>query len=228
LAANGISARFAVDELQVCGRADPLSAPLNMAVDEALLERASVPILRFYGWRGPSLSFGYFGRYADVADEAQHRAIVRRWTGGGIVLHGEDLTYSLILPSTHFAAAQSSRTVYAHVHGAIQRALSTSADVALAAENAPKISDACFANPVVADVLVSGRKIAGAAQRRTRAGLLHQGSIQYDRLAADFPEAFARELCPRFQTMTLPSEVHERAAEIARLKYATPEWLHRR
>ncbi len=199
-----------------------------MAVDEALLETASVPILRFYRWREPSLSFGYFGRYADAAEAAQHRSIVRRWTGGGIVLHGEDLTYSLILPRTHFAAAQSARSVYSFVHRAIQRALSTFAEAALAREDAPKISDACFANPVVADVLVGGRKIAGAAQRRTRTGLLHQGSIQYDRLPPDFPQVFARELCDRSRTESLQPEVLGRAAEIAAAKYDTPEWLHRR
>src|SRR2546423_1117404 len=41
-----------------------------------------------------------------------------------------------------------------------------------------RYSDNCFANPVRADVLLDGRKIAGAAQRRTTRGLLHQGSIQ--------------------------------------------------
>jgi lipoate-protein ligase A len=216
-----------LSELQVYEQTEELSAALNMAVDEALLEQASSPILRFYGWRRPSLSFGYFGRYSDVAEEAARREIVRRWTGGGIVFHGDDLTYSLILPRAHIGAAQSSRTIYSHVHGAIQRALSTAAEVALAAADAPKISDSCFANPVVADVLVSGRKIAGAAQRRTRAGLLHQGSIQYERLPADFAEAFAAELCSRSEADSLRPELLARAAEIASKKYATRAWLHR-
>jgi lipoate-protein ligase A len=219
---------FALDELQVYAQAEPLSAALNMAVDEALLERASIPILRFYGWRQPSLSFGYFGRYSDVAKEAAHREIVRRWTGGGIVLHGDDLTYSFILPRAHIGASHSSRAIYSHVHGAIQRALSASEDVALAASDAPKISDACFANPVVADVLISGRKIAGAAQRRTRAGLLHQGSIQYGRLPSDFPETFAAELCSRVQRDAPSRALLDRAAEITAEKYDTAEWLHRR
>jgi lipoate-protein ligase A len=184
--------------------------------------------LRFYGWRRPSLSFGYFGRYSDVANEAVHRDTVRRWTGGGVVLHGDDLTYSLILPHSHIGAGQSSRAIYSQVHGAIQRALSALGDVALADADAPKVSDACFANPVVSDVLVSGRKIAGAAQRRTRAGLLHQGSIQYDRLPADFPPAFAAELCSRFHQDVPPRALLDRAENIAAEKYATAEWLHRR
>ena len=77
----------------------PHSAALNMAIDEALLELAEVPSIRFYRWDHPALSFGYFGRYADVAEHAAKRDMVRRWTGGGIVFHGNDLTYSLVIPS---------------------------------------------------------------------------------------------------------------------------------
>ena len=216
------------DGLRVLPRTEPLSAPLNMAVDEALLESASAPVLRFYGWRSPSLSFGYFGRYSDVADEAERREIVRRWTGGGIVLHGDDLTYSLVLPGTHMRPAHSSRAIYSLVHQAIQRALSTVINVSLAAYDAPKSSEACFANPVVADVLADGRKIAGAAQRRTHRGLLHQGSIQFDRLPPDFAQTFAAELCSRFRTDSLRPELLERAAAIAAEKYGTAAWLRRR
>jgi lipoate-protein ligase A len=134
----------------------------------------------------------------------------------------------LILPRAHIAAAQSSRAIYSHVHRAIQRALSAVEDVALAAADAPRISDACFANAVVADVLVSGRKIAGAAQRRTRAGLLHQGSIQYGELPVDFAEAFAAELCSGSRAAEPPRALLDRAATIAAEKYATAAWLHRR
>src|SRR5207249_1341892 len=52
----------------------------------------------------------------------------------------------------------------------------------------------CFANPVRADVMIDGRKIAGAAQRRTRRGLLQQGSIQGVDLANGLAECFAHAL----------------------------------
>src|SRR5436189_4258680 len=70
------------------------SAAMNMAIDEALLEHAKIPLIRFYRWYSPALSFGYFGRFSDVAEHADVRDLVRRWTGGGIVFHGDDLTYS--------------------------------------------------------------------------------------------------------------------------------------
>ncbi len=101
-------------------------------------------------------------------------------------------------------------------------------DVSLAASNAPKISDACFANAVTADVLVRGRKIAGAAQRRTRAGLLHQGSIQFADLPSAFPHEFAAALCPDFAPLALPPEVIDRARELTASKYGNAEWLQQR
>lgn len=84
-----------LDELHVYDDLDAGSAAFNMALDEALLESAAAPLLRFYRWRRPALSFGYFGRYDEAAAQSSHREIVRRWTGGGIVPHGDDLTYSV-------------------------------------------------------------------------------------------------------------------------------------
>src|SRR5216117_1382392 len=83
------------------------SAAVNMAIDEALLESAAVPSIRFYGWPSPALSFGYFGRFSDVATYAGKRDLVRRWTGGGIVFHGKDFTYAIIIPATHPAFHES-------------------------------------------------------------------------------------------------------------------------
>ena len=216
------------ETLHVYAAGEPHAAAMNMAIDEALLESAQSPALRFYGWQQPSISFGYFGRFADVADERSRRDIVRRWTGGGIVFHGDDLTYSLVLPSDIAARFRSSRIIYTEVHGAIRQALDSKSAVALASAAAPKISEACFANPVEADVLLDGRKIAGAAQRRTRTGLLHQGSIQCDALPPSFQTGFARTLCPAFERKELPPEVLARASEISAEKYATREWLLRR
>lgn len=207
---------------------EPHSAAMNMAIDETLLRTATQPILRFYGWRQPSLSFGYFGCFADVATEAPARELVRRWTGGGIVLHGEDLTYSIILPRRGAENNASPETVYQMIHGAMQKTLAAHFDVSLADKAAAKISDDCFANAVTADVLVRGRKIAGAAQRRTRAGLLHQGSIRYRKLPASFPNAFAATLCADFCTMTLDPDFLRQAQTLAGQKYGTPEWLRRR
>jgi lipoate-protein ligase A len=200
-----------------------------MAVDEALLENASASLLRFYRWQRPSLSFGYFGRYAEVANQSSHREIVRRWTGGGIVPHGEDLTYSVILPASHPWLAKSSIEIYAALHEAIRRSLRLNGvEAVLANSPATKVSEDCFANAVRADVMSNGRKIAGAAHRRSRAGLLHQGSIQQASLPDRFRDDLARNLCDRFERELFSPEVLGRATKIADAKYGTAEWLMRR
>jgi lipoate-protein ligase A len=217
------------DELHLYDDSEPRPAALNMALDEALLESVASPTLRYYRWRGPALSFGYFGSYADVSDQRSEREIVRRWTGGGVVPHGNDLTYSVIIPASHPFFARSSLAIYSDLHDAIRVALKLNGIYATLANSvSPKISENCFANAVRADVISNGQKIAGAAHRRSRAGLLHQGSIQTARLSHRFIDDFARGLCDRFEQRPLSQELIDRGTTIAQAKYGTTKWLMRR
>ena len=205
------------------------SAALNMAIDESLLEIATVPAIRFYRWDHPAVSFGYFGRFEDATKIAGERDLVRRWTGGGIVLHGADLTYSIVVPATNRHLLRSPLDLYSAVHSAIREVMVMDGLRAMLANVASeKISDACFANPVRWDVLIDGQKIAGAAQRRTRAGLLQQGSIQYQPLPAGFAERFVQVLCSGPRPRSINNEITQRAHEIAEQKYTQPSWLERR
>jgi lipoate-protein ligase A len=92
----------------------------------------------------------------------------------------------------------------------------------------PGYTGHCFANPVRADVMIDGRKIAGAAQRRTRGGLLHQGSIQHVDLGNGLAERFASKLSERCGEKFLSKSILERASEIVEKKYGTLLWLQRR
>jgi len=235
-------------ELDIYHDLTPRSATMNMAIDEALLEMAKIPSIRFYRWRSPALSFGYFGKFADVAEYAAERDLVRRWTGGGIVFHGEDLTYSIVIPASDLVLCKSSISIYENVHRALRDALMKRGQRAVvavigdrggAAAIKTRVSDPgysraqdcnghCFANPVRADVLVNGRKVAGAAQRRTHAGLLHQGSIQHVDLGNGLAERFATELCPAYGEKLLDEACLRRAREIAAQKYGTDAWLRKR
>jgi lipoyl(octanoyl) transferase len=218
-----------LDELHVYDDSEPRVAALNMAVDEALLETAASPSLRLYRWQGPALSFGYFGSYADVADQRSAREIVRRWTGGGVVPHGDDLTYSVIIPASHLFFARSSPAIYSALHDALREALAKNGiEATLAQSVSPRVSEECFANAVRADVISEGRKISGAAHRRSRLGLLHQGSIQKAKLPHLFIDDFARALCDRFERRAVSQELIDRATRIAQAKYGTAEWLMRR
>jgi lipoyl(octanoyl) transferase len=218
-----------LDELHVYDDSEPRSAALNMALDEALLETTASPTLRFYRWRSLALSFGYFGSYADAASHRGDREIVRRWTGGGVVPHGDDLTYSVVIPTGHPFFVRSSLAIYSDLHAAIREALKENGiDATLANAVSPKVGEECFANAVKADVISQGQKIAGAAHRRSRAGLLHQGSIQKAKLLDRFRNDLARAICDRFEGRALSRELIDRATTIAEAKYGTIEWLMRR
>lgn len=210
-----------------------------MAIDEALLETATVPTIRLYEWDHPALSFGYFGKYTEVSNHDGD--IVRRWTGGGTVFHGEDLTYSLVIPVDDDAFNESSMSIYEKVHAAVCAALiknGVSAELSSVAalyerqtNNATVIDrrySECFANPVRADVLSNGRKVAGAAQRRTRRGLLQQGSIQNIEFENGFADSFTQALCAGCRQKRVDNALVARAEEIAAQKYGTSAWLRRR
>jgi len=160
----------------------PRSAAENMAVDDVLHEMAPSidrPILRLYRWNEPAASFGYSQRYEEVAGMTSLRPLVRRPTGGGLVPHDADWTYSLIFPTSapwyQLKAVESYRRVHLWVKAAFER-LHLQAD--LAAESKKEVPGQCFAGAERFDVLWQSQKIAGAAQRRNRNGLLIQGSIQ--------------------------------------------------
>ncbi len=205
----------------------PHPAAMNMAIDEALLGILRRPVLRAYRWARPAVSFGYFQEWAPVLAAWPGRDAVRRWTGGGVVPHGEDWTYSLLLPRGSAGRGANAAETYAAVHGALCGALRDAGiDAAPAASAGPKVSQACFENPVRHDVLAAGRKIAGAAQRRTRAGLLHQGSIQGLALPADFGLRFAGRLAASVRSHGF--DVTGAAEMLAAEKYGTARWLEMR
>jgi lipoate-protein ligase A len=208
----------------------PHSAAMNMAIDEALLEYVAVPAIRFYRWQSPALSFGYFGRFTDVANYQRERDLIRRWTGGGIVFHGKDLTYSIVIPASDAVFAESSMAIYEKIHHALCDVLVEAGHAALlrteTGVNDPGYN--CFANPVRADVIMDGRKIAGAAQRRTRRGLLQQASIQGIDIGNGLADRFARALSMNSDERKIVDHVLKRACELAEQKYGTEGWLRKR
>ena len=160
----------------------PCPAVYNMALDEALLEsmpRLQKPVLRFYGWTEPAASFGYFQKYRQIEALTLLRPLVRRPTGGGLVPHDTDWTYSMVFPDGHewygLTAIESYRRMHQWIQTAFQHLqLATN----LAASACKAEPGQCFVGHEKFDLLWQGRKVAGAAQRRSRDGLLIQGSVQ--------------------------------------------------
>jgi lipoate-protein ligase A len=210
-----------------------------MALDEALLEamsRLGKPLLRLYGWTEPAASFGYFQKYVEVERATLLRPLVRRPTGGGIVPHDSDWTYSLAFPAGgewhSLRAVESYRRVHEWIQAAFAR-LNIPTELASCCQKSSP--GQCFAGHEKFDVLWHGRKIAGAAQRRTRAGLLVQGSIQPPLLGLakiDWQKAMCDAAhfdfgvqWTEFESDTL---LRERAEALARDKYAVSAYNQKR
>ena len=217
----------------------PGGPAFNMALDEALLEampRLGKPVLRFYGWTEPAASFGYFQRIAEVERATLLRPLVRRPTGGGIVPHDADWTYSLAFPTSHDWYSLKAVESYRRVHEWIQASFAL-LDIAtkLAACSRESFPGQCFAGHEEYDVLWRERKIAGAAQRRNKLGLLIQGSVQpppisiartdWERAMREVASAQAHAEWGEF---ALDAALCERAANLAAQKYAREDFNRKR
>jgi lipoyl(octanoyl) transferase len=200
-----------------------------MAVDEWLLETAEVPTLRIYRWQGGWGSLGYFGKLGEARVAVPGVEWVRRWTGGGIVDHRADWTYTLVVPRPHPLALAKGAASYAIIHGALLAALREQ-DVRCrpSCGVASFGSGVCFNNPVEHDLVdPEGRKVAGAGQRRTSRALLHQGSVVLADAPEGLAESLARQLDPGWESADLrppPAFLTERVAR----KYADGRWTARR
>jgi len=147
------------------------------------LDPEGLPILHLYDWAGPSATYGHFidlSKHLDLTKAADSRlALARRPTGGGIVFHIWDLAFSFLMPAGHRACSKNTLENYRFVNEVVLEAVQEKA--MLISEDAPSMTPECrhfcMARPTIYDVVYQGRKVAGAAQRRTRQGYLHQGTV---------------------------------------------------
>ena len=209
----------------------PCHAPFNMALDEALLENVSRlgrPVLRFYGWKEPAATFGYFQKFAEVERTTHLRPLIRRPTGGGIVPHDADWTYSAVFPPAHEWHSLKAEESYRRIHDWLRLAfaqLKVETELAPAAKKS--LPGQCFAGHEKFDLLWRGKKIAGAAQRRNRLGLLIQGSVQPPLLLLR-REDFEQAMCIvaelnfgiKWRIFQADEELDVQTAELASQKYS--------
>ncbi|MDD2850773.1 MAG: lipoate--protein ligase family protein [Desulfuromonadaceae bacterium] len=170
-----------------------------MAIDEALLHSfdpaSSLPVLRLYDWRPAALSLGRFQKAAEVLDLERCRddgmAIVRRVTGGGVIYHADELTYSLICTPGQIPATTSIKDSFRVLTGfllAFYRSLaldpSFATDALPAGTRLGERTAFCYSGKESFDILVNGRKIGGNAQRRLKGVIFQHGSIPLQNRAA--------------------------------------------
>lgn len=174
-----------------------MDAPGHMALDEAILELAlpGTSFFRFYEWRGPAVTFGLAQPYALALACAKASGmacvpIVRRPTGGGVVFHDGDLTFSVVFPWERLSPALQ---VYERMHLGIREALAkrgVETSVAGFAGPPPLLAppagggerSICFDAPSPFDLLGgNGEKLLGGALRRRKGQGLYQGSFRPER-----------------------------------------------
>ncbi len=208
----------------------------NMAMDEILLQNAAeigAPLIRIYDWDRPSVSIGYVQRY-DAAPYDKY-TVVRRPTGGGIVYHDNDLTYTAVVPANDPISKLNRIDSYHVFHKAILQTLREfGLEGSLSPDECAPVDRAtmqCFTTPTRYDVVAAGKKYAGAAQRRTKTGILHQGSINLTILECDkkllikkLLAAFEKQFDMNFIDFKPDSALLKKAAELSEKKYATENW----
>lgn len=167
-----------------------LSASENMAIDDAIFqlvqEGKSTPLIRFYDWEHPTLTLGYHQSaekevdFAKLADKKYD--FVRRPTGGRLVLHKNDVTYSIISPIIDKMSGNVMKS-----YETISRALAEGirllgVDVSfqqkeLSSFSQREAANPCFNSSSKYELEVKGKKIVGSAQARKNNVLLQHGSI---------------------------------------------------
>lgn len=162
----------------------PGSGVANMARDEWLLEQAIAAdeiSLRFYRWAEPTLSLGYFQekRNKELPQRFEQLPQVRRLSGGGAILHDQEITYSVAIPATH-PLARTPVKLYGLVHRAVISALAEQGVTAcMRGEEQKEINGRflCFLRGDCHDIVIGDHKILGSAQRRRKGAILQHGSL---------------------------------------------------
>lgn len=212
-----------------------LTAPLvldaagHMALDEAVLLESppEALVLRVYEWAGEACTFGYSQRYEDAKAACKAGVEpVRRATGGGVVFHDGDVTFSLVFPWDRSCAPE---TIYKNIHRGIHQALKARGTVNgmwSPKEKASGIAASCFARAEKADLVdAEDRKILGGALRKKGVKGLYQGSLRVRVPEAVIVDGIAREF-GRPSTEIVPSWLD--AGRALEARYRSAEWNMRR
>ena len=153
-------------------------------------------------------------------------------TGGGLVAHEADWTYSIVIPTGREWYAVTATESYIRVHEWIQAAfaqLNVPTELAACCRKAEP--GQCFIGHEKFDLLWNGQKIAGAAQRRTRAGLLIQGSVQPPPLSLDrreWQQGMCNVATEQWQAFEPDPELFAQARKLAENKYSQTSYNRKR
>ncbi|MSR76682.1 MAG: lipoate--protein ligase family protein [Candidatus Omnitrophica bacterium] len=207
--------------------------PFQMALDEVLFNghyeslqknpNCVLPILRFFHSYESWVTVGYTHR----EEIPNPRRTCRRITGGGRVVHGKDLMFSLVAQKSADVSFGSVRLSYWKIHEAVKYGLELAGvkpRFYRVDENLPRGFD-CFTFPIATDLALGLNKVAGGSQKRSRGIFLHQESVRL--IPGISSTEFQRGLCAGFQKVfgvnlkpapIFPSQLKE-AQELSQKKY---------
>lgn len=211
-----------------------------MARDDFLLqaEHYHPAALRLYQWDPPTISLGYFQSIAslqELPEPLQSLAVVRRQTGGGAILHDREITYCLVVADELPIARQAPEKLYRLVHELWREILANDyPQVETAPDSAPMPSPRsgpffCFQRPGRTDLVLSGAKLLGSAQRRVAptahsgASVLQHGSLMLGQRFTGHPGASLDEPDPQRIDQWL-GEFIDRLAQSLELEVAQANW----
>jgi lipoate-protein ligase A len=211
-----------------------------MALDEATLLYSPQHslVLRFYDWAGPAATFGCHQSFSFIKREMASRGLkniqlARRITGGGLVFHGQDLTFSIVFPWDKICPPS---LIYGKIHGAVLaglKQLSSNARLHKARAKSRDMEKICFSSPEPLDLIDStGKKILGGALRRKNGKGLYQGSLQVNSLKVTGKEIKATvqsglaQFCPDAAREDIAPLWIEEAEKLS-AKYRSVDWNER-
>ncbi len=211
--------------LKIIETRDSLFSQEIMEKDASLIG-APDTFLHLYTWPKPTLSYGCLVNPEDFLymDKLGELSLAKRPTGGGLIFHLTDLAFSFLMPSSSPHFSHQTEENYLFVNQIVAKSLSPYIpSYSFLTEEAPGASRFCMAKATKYDILVDGGKLVGAAQRRTKKGLLHQGSISLCTPPQELLQSVLRESVYTdmqktsrylFKEMLSPSELLEKRLEI--------------
>lgn len=225
-ASGSVNGGVTFEKLLVWHDGQARTGPENMAIDEALYRMGSeLPILRIYRWEEGWGSLGYFQSLAEAREVlGSEVSLVRRWTGGGVVDHRGDETYTVIVPPGEALFRDRRKESYCEIHGTVSLCLADQGvETFLSGDDAVTESVSCFEKPVTSDLLKDhGAKVAGAGQKRGREGILHQGSVRAEGVRLENLGKFLAHAVEEVEV--IEGIGHEKLIE----RYAAEEWLNKK
>ena len=161
-----------------------------MALDEKIFHQYmedGIPAFRVYGWESASFTYGVSQRCENEIDMKRCALdsiqIAKRMTGGGVLFHHNEITYSLVCAKEDIGEPDGVFVSYRRISAfliSFYRSLGLDASFALEAGDFKKRCaphSLCSASREKYDIVIKGKKIGGNAQKRKRRAVFQHGSI---------------------------------------------------